>query len=59
MLIALSLVAVLSVERSFYEVSLDEGVVEVCTNISTPITECPIEFPFEVRLRSSETTAGL
>ena len=56
--IVLSLVAVVGLERSLYEVRLDEGVVEVCGNISTP-NECPIEFPFEIRLLSSETTAGM
>ena len=43
-------VAVVGLERTFYQVSEDDGVVEVCAVVNSPVIECPIQFPFDVRL---------
>ena len=51
-------VAKVGLDSTSYVVLLSEGVVEICANIFTPNIECPIEFPFEIRLLSSETKAG-
>ena len=46
-------------ERSTYELRLNERSKEVCITVYTPRIECPIEFPFEIMLITSETTAGI
>ena len=45
---------------TFYEVSEDVGEVEVCTIVYSPNgnIECPIKFPFEVFLSTTEGSAG-
>ena len=50
-------VAVLGLEQ-IYSVPENVGVVELCARVSDPIIECPIEFPFDVRLSTSDNTAG-
>ena len=54
-----TLVAVVSLERTFYSVSEDVDVVEVCALVSSPRVECPIEFPFEISISSGDNTAGV
>ena len=34
------------------------GLVELCVNVSSPIIECPITFPFQVSLTTRGRTAG-
>ena len=41
-------------ERTFYQVSEDVGVVEVCAIVYNPSGACPITFPFNVALLTSE-----
>ena len=36
----------------------ETGDVELCVNVTSPVIDCPIEFPFEVRLSTSDGTAG-
>ena len=55
--------AVVGLERTFYQVSENVGVVEVCAivyspNITCPNITCPIGFPFDVRLRTRDGSAG-
>ena len=45
-------------ERTFYQVSEDVGVVEVCAIVYSPEIDCPIAFPFDVRLRTLNGSAG-
>ena len=52
-------VAVVGLEQTFFRVSEDVGVVELCAVVYTPIIECPIEFPFDVRLSTRDDTAGM
>ena len=33
-------------------------VVELCVNVSSPVIDCPIDFPFEVRLSTLGQTAS-
>ena len=51
-------VAVVGLERTFYNVSEDMGVVEVCAIVYSPVIECPIQFSFEVQLITSDASAG-
>ena len=46
--------AVVGLERTFYQVSEDVGVVEVCAVVYNPSGACPITFPFNVALSTSE-----
>ena len=43
---------------TFYNVSEDVGVVEVCAIVYSPDIPCPISFPFIVALRTRDGTAG-
>ena len=43
-------VAVVGLERTFYQVPEDVGVVEVCAVVYSPNITCPIEFSFAVGL---------
>ena len=46
-------------EQTFFSVSEDVGVVELCANVSSPVNDCPIKFPFEVQLSTLDGSAGL
>ena len=52
--------AVVGLERTFYNVSEDVGVVELCAVVYTPDDsfDCPIMFPFEVNLSTEDESAG-
>ena len=45
-------------ERTFIRVSEDVGVVELCAIVRSPVTTCPVTFPFDVRLSTDDGTAG-
>ena len=45
-------------EKMFYNVSEDVGVVEVCAIVYSPTIDCPIAFPFNVTLSTGDNTAG-
>ena len=52
--------AVVGLERTFYQIMEGVGVVEVCAIVYQPdggIT-CPIAFPFDVSLSTFDGTAG-
>ena len=51
--------AVVGLEKTFYQVSEDVGVVEVCAIVYSPIITCPVAFPFDVRLSTEDFTAGI
>ena len=52
-------VAVVGLEETFYNVSEDVGIVEVCVIVYEPDDDlCPISFPFQVQLSTSDGTAG-
>ena len=51
-------VAVVGLEETFYNVSENIGVVEVCVVVHQPVTGCPISFPFTVNLYTLDDTAG-
>ena len=55
----ISLGAVVGLEQTFFRVSEDVGVVELCAIVSSPVIDCPIKFPFEVQLYTCDGTAGL
>ena len=46
--------AVVDLERTFYQVSVGVGVVEVCAIVYNPSGAYPITFPFNVALSTSE-----
>ena len=51
--------AVVGLERTFYTVSEDDGIVEVCAIVTDPDIMCPIEFPFQVNFSTTNGTAGV
>lgn len=53
-------VAVVGLERTTYTVMEDVVAVEVCAIVYSPSPNntCPINFPFDVRLSTSDDTAG-
>ena len=54
-----SLVAVVGLEKTIYEVSDDVGVVTVCAIVYIPDIICPIQFAFNVTLSTSDERAGI
>ena len=58
-LIGIFAAAVIRLERAFYTVSEDEGMVEVCAIVTSPDIMCPIEFPFQVNFSTTDGTAGV
>ena len=48
-------------EKTFFNVSEDVGTVEMCAIIYMPngTVNCPIAFPFNVSLSTSDFTAGI
>ena len=51
--------AVVGLERTIYSIFEDVGVVEVCAIVYSPTIDCPIVFPFDVSLSTSDNTAGI
>ena len=51
--------AVVGLERTFYQVSEDVGVVEVCAIVYSPTIDCPIAFPLDVCLSTENGSAGM
>ena len=51
-------VAVVGLERTFYQVAENVGVVEVCAVVRNPTIVCPISFPFTIRFLTADGTAG-
>ena len=50
--------AVVGLEQTSFTVVEDVGVVELCVSVSFPAINCPIQFPFEIRLSTAKGTAG-
>ena len=50
-------VACVGLEQTFFRVSEGVDVVELCANVSSPVVDCPIKFPFEVNLSTRDGTA--
>ena len=50
--------AVVGLEQTFLRVSESVGVVELCANVSSPVIDCLIKFPFEVQLSTCDRTAS-
>ena len=46
-------------EKTIYNVSEYVGVLELCAIIYSPTINCPIVFPFDVSLSTSDNTAGI
>lgn len=51
-------VAVVGLESTLYTMTEDAGLVEVCAVMYSPNITCPIEFPFNVYLSTTDGTAG-
>ena len=58
LLCIIPVVALVGLERTIFTVSEDVGVVEVCAVIYHPHIDCPIQFPFQVKLTIADGTAG-
>ena len=50
--------AVVELEQTFFNVSEEVKVIELCVYVSYPPVECPIEFPFDVRVSTADGTAS-
>ena len=50
--------SLVGLDRTLYNVSEQMGMVEVCAIIYSPVIDCPIAFPFDVRLSSTNGSAG-
>ena len=50
--------AVVGLEKTFYSVSEDDGMLEVCAIVTSPDIGCPIQFPFQVSLSTTDGSAG-
>ena len=50
--------AVVGLEKTIYSVSEYVGVLELCAIVYSPTVDCPIVFPFDVSLSTSDNTAG-
>ena len=50
--------AVVGLEQTFFWVSEEEGLVELCVNVSFPDTECPIKFTFNLNIATRDGSAG-
>ena len=48
----------MGLEKTFYSVTEDVGVVEVCAIVYSPNIVCPIVFPFGIRLLTGDASAG-
>ena len=49
----------MGLEKTFYQVIEDVGVVEVCAIVYSPTIVCPISFPFDVHLSTGDDSAGI
>ena len=54
-------VAVVGLEETFYQIPEEVAIVEVCAIVYEPdsTVSCPITFSFNVRLSTSDFTAGI
>ena len=50
--------AVVGLEQTFFRVSENIGVVELCAIVISPVIMCSIAFPFDVHLSTNDDTAG-
>ena len=50
--------AVVSLEQTFFRVSEDVGLVELCANIIFHVSDIPINYPIEIRLSTLDGVAG-
>ena len=50
--------AVISLEQTFFRVSEDVRVVELCANIIFHVIDIPINYPIEIRLSTVDGVAG-
>ena len=51
-------VAVVGLDKTLYQVSGNVGVVEVCAIVYSNESDCPIEFPFDVKFTTLDGSAG-
>ena len=50
---------VIGFENTTYQVSEDEGVVELCVVVYSPVIECPIDFGLIFNLHIEDGSAGI
>ena len=48
----------MGLEQTFFRVEENVGAIELCANVSSPVTDCPTSFPFDVSLSTDDATAG-
>ena len=52
-------VAVVGLERTFYLATEGVQELELCVTVHRPRIKCPIAFPFDISLFSSDNTTGI
>ena len=51
--------AVVGLEQTIFTVTEEDvGFVELCIDVSSPLIECPVQFPFKVQLSTLDETSG-
>ena len=50
--------AKVGLEQTFFREVEDVGAIEVCAVVFEPDLECPIKFPFDVQLYTTDRSAG-
>ena len=46
-------------EKTAYEISEGVPVIEICVIVHSPVSKCPVEFPFDIRLTTNDNTASM
>ena len=48
----------MGLERTLYEILEDDANVKVCVTVYSPMIDCPIQLPFDVKLTTHDNNAG-
>ena len=48
----------MGLQRSFYQVDEDDGMVEVCIAVQSPNISCPVTHPFTLVVTTVDLSAG-
>ena len=51
--------ALVGLEQTYFNVIESVGEVELCAKVLFPPINCPVQFPFDIRLSTADGTAGI
>ena len=49
----------MGLEKTYFNTTESVGMIELCAKIIFPEVNCPVTFPFDVRLSTADGTAGI